>query len=268
MRDLSSKIGLPVFFDGENITVDEKFLVIYSQYHKYVKELSEYYLNPVTVFPKLIYKTYWVREQDNRYLFSKINVRVKIFVIFPHVIGVEFAKSKTIHSVEYPRIIESVTTPLAVILHPVDIELSELRGEETKITYYTELAPLEKIVVPPGWAYTIINPTKNVGVVVEVHRKDQPAHVFVEGKRGAPFYLIQRNNSQELVRNPNYRNVLRYAKVDKEKLNRGLAIAPKTPIVKQFLRKYEKFTWFFGKKELDWYDRFYSYLTRVVRISI
>ena len=59
------------------------------------------------------------------------------------------------------------------------------------------------------------------------------------------YYIIRKNAKQEIVRNPEYKMVEEPEKLDMSKLLSKYGIRNGTPIVKQIMRKYEKFIWLF-----------------------
>ena len=65
------------------------------------------------------------------------------------------------------------------------------------------------------------------------------------------YYVIRKNAKQEVVRNPNYKIVNEPDKIDMEKLIQSLGMTPKTPVIKQIIRKYERFDWLFKKNTIS-----------------
>ncbi len=247
--NLSSKVGLPIYWKDDFLEVDDRFLTIAKWYEKFVEDLGSFYLNPVTVFPKIIYKTFWLAPQPQKLMFGKIGIRVKFVALYQHIVGVEYPKTKTIISRDAPRIVEPVQGDLHIILHdPYNLYSSPVGPLIVKVKEG------EKFVIPPNWAYTLVNTNNSPVFLVEVHSIKQRPNALLKGTKGSPFYLIQRNNNLEVVKNPNYKNIEKYDTVNISKYAKKLYISPKTPIIKQFLRKYEKFSWFYSPTDIDWIE--------------
>jgi len=64
------------------------------------------------------------------------------------------------------------------------------------------------------------------------------------------YYVIRKNAKQEVVRNPNYKIVNEVEKVDMDKIIKAYGITPKTTVIKQLIRKYEKFNWLFKENSV------------------
>lgn len=253
--NLSSRVGLPVWWENDMLYVDERFLAVYKVISRYVEHLKLYYLNPVTVFPKIVYKAFWLKEQDNKLPLEKIGIRIKLVALYNNIVGVEFPKTKTMVPVHAPRIIEVVVGKVFVLLHPQDAHLIT----EPPPVCIVELKEREKLVIPPRWAYTVINSGNTVAFFVELVSSSKPDVIFFHQLRGAPFYLILRNSNLEIVKNPNYKNIEKYGTLDLERYTKSLYISPKTPIIKQFLRKYERFSWFYNPDSFAW-DSFREFI--------
>ena len=63
--------------------------------------------------------------------------------------------------------------------------------------------------------------------------------------RGMSYYIIRKNAKQETVRNPEYKFAKNPEKINIDGILSKYGIRKGTPIVKQIMRKYEKFTWLF-----------------------
>jgi len=68
---------------------------------------------------------------------------------------------------------------------------------------------------------------------------------------GLAYYIIRKNAKQETVRNPYYKIVNEPEKLDWDKILFKYGITPKTPVIKQIMRKYEKFEWLFKEDSVD-----------------
>ena len=73
---------------------------------------------------------------------------------------------------------------------------------------------------------------------------------MLDGKSGLAYYVIRKNAKQEIVRNPYYKIVNEPEKLDWDKIILNYGITPKTPVIKQIIRKYEKFDWLFKENSI------------------
>jgi len=65
------------------------------------------------------------------------------------------------------------------------------------------------------------------------------------------YYVIRKNAKQEIVRNPNYKIVNEPEKIDWDSITQEYGITPKTPIIKQIVRKNERFEWLFKENSVS-----------------
>lgn len=65
------------------------------------------------------------------------------------------------------------------------------------------------------------------------------------------YYIIRKNAKQETVRNPEYKIVNEPEKMNSDSILSKYGVTEKTPIVKQVMRKYEKFKWLFEMDSVD-----------------
>ncbi len=65
------------------------------------------------------------------------------------------------------------------------------------------------------------------------------------------WLIIRKNAKQEIVRNPNYKIVSEPEKIQWDTVLTKYSITAKTPIIKQVMRKYEKFEWIFKENSVN-----------------
>lgn len=201
---------LPIQIIQDTITVDDSFLVITKEKSFLSRHLKKYYLSISSVYPKVIYKTYWVEEKLPGPL-AEANMKIKATVIFPDVIGIEYAKSKTIYSKNHPRFIEVISGKGLVI---VQKDTASLLDEAT--AYVIPLEAGKKSIIPPNWHYTIVNTGNTTLATVELYQHLQPLHQVSAHKKGSGVYVIERNGFPEIVKNSQYKNLAKYVTVDAE----------------------------------------------------
>ncbi len=106
--------------------------------------------------------------------------------------------------------------------------------------------------MPTGYTCAIVNSrqTSNL-IVLEIHDREHSPKVVLDDKGGMAYYIIRKNAKQEIVRNPDYKIVNEPEKVEWDSILSKYGITAKTPIVKQVMRKYEKFEWIFKEDSVD-----------------
>jgi len=78
------------------------------------------------------------------------------------------------------------------------------------------------------------------------------SRVVLDDNSGMAYYVIRKNAKQEIVRNPNYKIVNEVEKVEMDKIIKEFGITPKTTVIKQLIRKYEKFNWLFKEDSVKY----------------
>jgi hypothetical protein len=96
-----------------------------------------------------------------------------------------------------------------------------------------------------------ISNTKSTQLVyIQLIDKKSSIENCLDDMGGMSYYVIRKNAKQEIVRNPQYRQAGTPRKINFEKIISSWNITSKTPIIKQILRKYEKFSWFFSNNSI------------------
>jgi len=202
---------LPITIEQDGITVDESFLAITKSKSFLTKHLNESYLSISSVYPKIIYSTYWIEEKFDGPL-TKAGLKIKVTAIYADVIGIEYAKTKTIFSKGHPRMLEVIAGEALIILE------QEQPNTRNKVSSYLITVRYgETTVIPPNWKYTIVNTGDEKLVTVEFYKEDQSINNWHTSKKGSGIYIIERNGKPEIVKNSKYKNLLKYATVDVEK---------------------------------------------------
>jgi oxalate decarboxylase/phosphoglucose isomerase-like protein (cupin superfamily) len=78
------------------------------------------------------------------------------------------------------------------------------------------LEPGRKTVIPANWHYTLVNTGKETLATIEMYKENQELHSCHCGQKGAGVYVIERNGLPEIVKNSQYKNLVKYATVDPE----------------------------------------------------
>jgi len=218
---------LPITISADDIQVDDKFLAITKTNSFLTRNLKKYYLSVSSVYQKIVYKTYWLEEKFSGPL-TKQKMKLKVTLLFPDVVGIEFAKTKTIYSKDHPRLLEVLQGKGMLILQQDTLSLLD---EAT--TYVINLEPGRKTIVPPNWHYTLVNTSKETLATVELYRAAQELNSCHCEQKGTGVYVIERNGLPEIVKNSQYKNLVKYATVDPESYATNFELVPTQSLVTQ-----------------------------------
>ena len=253
MLDLSKTVGMPfkLVLEDWSLKYPQDYLIL-----KHVKihtvkspSLRYFYLNPVTVLINKVYGSYWLQGRQG--ILEDIPFRIKLVVLNQDYVGIETTKTKSVRVTHTPRIIEGIYGKLLVIMFPEDLhtrQLAEADDQDATQVLIDFLNPGDKIVIPVGYVYLLANANPSqISVALEVHNREQPKNTLYKKFKGTPFYLVLRNASYEIVKNPQFRFVKKYKVLNKlkDKILKRFNISPKTSLLKQLTRKPSKFAWLF-----------------------
>lgn len=218
---------LPITVTADGIAVDEQFLAITKTNSFLTRHLKRYYLSTSSVYQKVVYRTFWLEEKFEGPL-TKRDMKLKITTLFPDVVGIEFAKTKTIYSKLTPRFLEVIQGKGLLLLQRDTVSLLD-----DATTYVVELNPESKAVIPPNWHYTLVNTGKETLATVEMYRESQALNNCFCEKKGSGVYVIERNGIPEIVKNSQYKNLVKYATVDSESYATNFKLLPTKSLVSQ-----------------------------------
>ncbi len=232
--DLRKTLGFSVQIDNGEV-VDSELSYVSSQSYA-IKDMKSQLLNPDITCPEIFYTRYLGFDKDS--IYKEKGIKINLMVVHPNLAGIEFVKTKGVRTSKFPKIIEVVQGAGTIIMQNF-----ESKYEGDIIT-----APLRKdtkVVVPPDYAYSIANTRTSMLVVSEISSIKANDIDELDDMNGMSYYLIRKNAKQEIVRNPEYRMVSNPRKIKWEQVLSKLGVTLKTPIIKQILRKYDKFEWLF-----------------------
>ncbi|WKZ24103.1 MAG: glucose-6-phosphate isomerase family protein [Candidatus Dojkabacteria bacterium] len=212
--------NLPIQFAEDHIHVDESFLAITKSNTFLTKHLRKYYLSTSSVYQKIVYKSYFIEEKFPGPLTRK-NLKLKVTTLFPDVVGIEFAKTKTVYSKEHPRLMEILKGAGLLLLQKDTASLLD-----DAVTYVFDISEGNKVVIPPNWHYTLVNTGKETLATVELYEGSQSLHHCHCDQKGTGVYIIERNGVPEIVKNSQYKNLVKYATVDPENYATRFKIVP------------------------------------------
>ena len=237
--DLKSTSGFPVIYDGdtlkgENFTFEEKSINI--------DDVRSQLLNKELNCPEVFYKKYIGIDTDG--LYKSKGLQVNFYVLKPNLAGIEYVKTKAILNPEYPKILEVVHGGGVILLQKY---ISARDNRAIKIPCKKG----SKVIIPAGYAFSIVNSRQSSNLItVEYQSIKANSEIALDDRNGMAYYIIRKNAKQEIVRNPNYKIVNELETLDWESNISEFGITPKTPIIKQIIRKYDKFDWLFKKNSI------------------
>ena len=233
--DLKKTSGFPLFYDGEDLQVkDLSFKEITATT---IDNIRPQLLNQELACPEVFYKKYKQLDLDN--IYASKGLKITFVVLKPNLAGIEFVKTRATRCNKYARLIDIVYGGATILLQryrtPKDNRIIKINTKRE-----------QKVIIPPGYCYVIVNTRQNTNLIyAEYSSINAKPKVVLDGKNGLAYYIIRKNAKQEIVRNPNYKIVNEPEKLDWDKIILNFGITPKTPIIKQIIRKYEKFDWLF-----------------------
>lgn len=235
--DLKSISGIPITYEnGELIFKDFSCREIVTVT---IDDIREQLLNQDLDCPETFYTVYkWI---DFNSVLKSRNIRANIYVVNPNLAGVEFVKTRVTRCKNFPRIIE-VFSGHAVIL------IQQYKSPRENTILKVSAKKGSKIIIPSGYDFVAVNSRQSsILIFAEYYYSEAINRVVLDDNSGMAYYIIRKNAKQEIVRNPNYKIVSEVQKMNADTLLNEKGITLKTPIIKQIIRKYEKFDWLFKK---------------------
>jgi oxalate decarboxylase/phosphoglucose isomerase-like protein (cupin superfamily) len=239
--DLKQSSGLPIFYSAEEL--QPQGLTVGDTATICIDDIRSQLLNEDLNCPEIFYKKY--KDIDKDSVFKSKNLKINMYLIYPNLAGIEYAKTYATKCKSRPRILEVIYGGGMILLQKYD---SALKNKIVKI----QIKKGQKIIVPAGYTCSITNSRQNSNLIVlEILSRDAKPRVVLDDKGGMAYYIIRKNAKQEIVRNPDYKIVNEPEKLNWDTILSKYGITAKTPIVKQVMRKYEKFDWLFKEDSVD-----------------
>ncbi len=233
--DLQGSAGFPVVYDNEellfkNFSYKKKVIVG-------IDDTRSQLLNKELDCPEIFYEKY--KGIDSNKIFESKKIKVNIYTIKPNLAGIEFVKTRVTRCKKYPRIIE-------VLYGSASILLQQYKSPKENRVLKIQAKKGQKIIIPAGYDFVAVNARQNhILIIAEIMYIHAISRVVLDDNSGMAYYIIRKNAKQEIVRNPNYKIVNELEKIDMQKVIQSYGITPKTAVIKQIIRKYEKFGWLF-----------------------
>lgn len=240
--DLRAATGLSIVYENEellfkNVDYDKKVVVD-------IDSMREQLLNKELDCPEVFYKKYLKVDTDS--IFASKKIKLNIYTMNANLAGIEFVKTKVTRCRKYPRIIEILHGSALILLQqyksPKDNRVIKIAAKKG-----------QKVIVPANVDFVAVNVRQNTPLIfAEMMSVKAISRVVLDDNSGMAYYVIRKNAKQEIVRNPNYKIVNEIEKVDTEKIIKDYGITPKTTVIKQIIRRYEKFDWLFKEDSVTY----------------
>ena len=240
--DLKSATGLSIIYENDSLIFKNSSFQKKKDFT--IDDIREQLLNKELDCPEIFYKKYYSVDTDS--LFSSKKIKLRIYTISPNLAGIEFVKTKVTRCKKYPRLIE-ILSGTAIIL----LQQYKSPKENRVIKFLAKKG--QKIIIPANYDFVAVNPRQNSSLIfAEILYINAVSRVVLDDNSGMAYYVIRKNAKQEIVRNPNYKIVNEVEKVEMDKIIKEFGITPKTTVIKQLIRKYEKFNWLFKEDSVKY----------------
>lgn len=239
--DLKKSSGFSLYY--ENNVLSAQDLTISRSGEVPIEDIRPQLLNQELSYPEVFYSKYLKLDHDG--ILANKNIRFNIYVIPPNLAGIEFVKTRAMRLTKHPKIMEVLYGGGSIVMQKLpnksykegDLIVSKLKRDQ-------------KVIVPPGYASTVVNSRQTTLIISEIYSDDLNQDAVLDEMQGMAYYVIRKNAKQEIVRNPNYKLAPKIRKVKWDKVLADHSITLRTPIIKQLLRKYEKFKWLFEEDSI------------------
>jgi oxalate decarboxylase/phosphoglucose isomerase-like protein (cupin superfamily) len=238
--DLKKSSGFSLFYENEDLITQD---LSYSRHGSVtIDDIRIQLLNQELSYPETFYYKYL--KLDHEGILENKGVRFNIYIVPPNLAGIEYVKTRAMKLPKHPKIME--------VLHGGGtIIMQKFRNSHEGDVIVAKVKKDQKIIVPPGYATTVVNTRQSTLVISEVYSNEIRQISVLDDMQGLAYYVIRKNAKQEIVRNPRYKGTPSLRKVKWEKVLSDKNITLKTPIIKQILRKHDKFEWLFKENSIE-----------------
>jgi hypothetical protein len=239
--DLKKSSGFPIIYDGDDLVV--KDFTFEEKVDVTIDDIRRQLLNKELSCPDTFYRKY--KGLDNNDIYKSKNIRINFYSLKPNLAGIEFVKTRATRCRSYPRIFDFVYGGATVLLQ-------NYKNPKNNRIIKINVKRDQKIIIPPDFEVVVVNTRQNSNLVfAEYYSTKAKPKVVLDDNNGLAYYIIRKNAKQETVRNPSYKIVNEPEKLDWDKIIKEYGITPKTPVIKQIMRKYEKFEWLFKENSVS-----------------
>jgi oxalate decarboxylase/phosphoglucose isomerase-like protein (cupin superfamily) len=207
-------------------------------------------LNKTIRYPDYVYIEYRrMFSKNDEKKFNENNLKHNLLIIPPNLLGIEFAKTHCYTSPHKEEshmacILECVYGVMTVVLQARKPRVIAEDPAEVFEVGILKAKRGEKVVIPSGYDFTIVNTRSQVSVISKIFMCDYRLdYRTIQKEQGLAYYVIRKNARQENVINPKYRFVPKLnKKVKPADLMKKYKIDQKTSLYQQALKNPKKFT--------------------------
>jgi len=237
-NDLKKISGLSIKFEGGRLICED--LNINDTVDISVNDIRAQLLNQELSCPEIFYTKYVSLDHENVY--KQKEIVLNVYIIPSNLAGIEYVKTKASIS-SRNKILETLNGAGVIVMQNYsESDLGDIVVAQVKKG--------SKIIVPAGYTMSIVNTRQSTLIVEEITSANFEENYDLDDMNGMAYYIIRKNAKQEIVRNPMYKMANKIRRVNWEAQLSRLGVTLRTPIIKQILRKYERFSWLFSKNPI------------------
>lgn len=214
--DLAKISGLPISLNDKGWLEFRPPLSPITPKARKISDMREYLADPSANFSggDVVYhmygKTHFPADAEK---FEKMGIRYDLTVFRPGLIGQEFSKTighfhakKPGTNIAFVEAYEVVLGRAIFIIQKID-ETDEKKEKLGEI-YLIEASEGEKVIFPPGFGHTTINPTNDIMITGNWDENTDSNYEFYRTHHGAGYYLLAGEQNQiKSIPNPKYPNL-------------------------------------------------------------
>jgi oxalate decarboxylase/phosphoglucose isomerase-like protein (cupin superfamily) len=250
MLDLSTYLGIPLMYDNrKDKLLPSSEVVIGETCVIPLEDVRATLLNKTIKYPDYVYVEYRrMFHKDHEKKFMEHNLKHNLLIIPPNLLGIEFAKT---HCYTSPHKVDNSMAVVLECVYGVMTVVLQTRKPRENLEDPAEVFEVgilkakrgEKVVIPSGYDFTIVNTRSQVSVISKVFSCDYRLdYRTIQKEQGLAYYVIRKNARQENVINPKYRYVPKLnKKVKPADLMKKYKIDHKTSLYEQVLKNPKKF---------------------------
>jgi len=220
MIDLSRPAGFPLWFDAERMDVQSGADLVFRKEARRYQELQGILACPMEFEPT--HAIYWNYKLENagRYteLLSPTNLTLGLVMLPALKIGSEYVKTHGhYHSAMpgsqfgYPEV---YTLYFGTLLLYMQRRASKDSHELDDCVLY-KMRPGCSIMIPPGYAHILINPSGEAALMAGLYCMDSVhQYQMVIETRGGGYYFVEQDENFTPIPNPHYQNLPPLREVD------------------------------------------------------
>lgn len=263
MIDLKTTTGLDIQYnnDRRKIIISDN-VIVSAIAQRSLKQMQSVIINDNLICPEVFYTIYaHLFKRKDIESWKSSGLIYDLTFILPNLAGVEFIKTYGHYNdinkhnpSGMMEIIEVAYGGGVIILQKpkkidrdqsIDVKIDEIYDfERLDEVHIIKVTKGDKLVIPPGYGYVVIN-TKSqllaIGTLSAESRRPiaDPWYQL----HGAAYYLIRKNAKQEIVRNPNYKELPKIKKSRVTDFNKLVNMKSMQPLYMQATKTPEKFHW-------------------------